>query len=305
LLLALVQRAQGPDSSLKSFTFHCDDPAYDETPWVKRLLAGTRHPALFCRLTAEEVPSLAAEIQAMQDEPFGGLPTLGMAKVHQRARQEGITVLLDGNGLDEGWAGYEYYHHASQVDARFAPVQGSKDPSTRPECLTGEFAALAMPAGFPECPNDPVAALQCRDLRLAKLPRALRFADRVSMMYGRELREPFLDHRTVELGMRQPADRKLREGQGKYLPRKVAARLLPQSVQEAPKRPVQTPQREWLRGPLRTWATAAIEAALAGAGRDWLQGDSVRAEWDGYCAGKGDNSLYVWQWISLGLLLGA
>lgn len=303
LLLGLIQRVQGPDSALKSFTFFCGDPAYDEVPWVEQLLARTRHAALFCRLRAEEVPSLATRVQRCQEEPFGGLPTLGMAKVHQRALQEGIVVLLDGNGLDEAWAGYEYYRHAGAVEASRAPVQGSKSPATRPECLRPEFAALASRLAVSKALTDPLLALQYRDIRFAKLPRALRFAERVSMMCSRELRSPFLDHRVMELGLRQPSAHKLRLDQGKYLPRQVAANLLPHQIRQAPKRPVQTPQREWLRGPLRPWAAACIETALAGPGSQWLRPEAVRSEWARYCSEPAENSFYIWQWISMGLSL--
>jgi asparagine synthase (glutamine-hydrolysing) len=302
LLLGLVHRIQGADSTVKTFTFYCGDPAYDELPWVEQMLTRTKHPACFCRLTAEEVPGLATRVQVSQDEPYGGLPTLGMAKVNERAVQEGVVVLLDGNGLDEGWAGYDYYQQATRVDVTRAPVQGSKDPSTRPECLKPEFAGLAQPLELPKPFGDPLRDLQYRDLRYAKIPRATRFADRVSMMFSRELRNAFLDYRIVELGLRQRPDRKLRNGHGKYLPRRIAKGILPHGVREIPKRPVQTPQREWLRGPLKPWAEGCIESALAGPGGCWLEADAIRAEWRRYCSGAYDNSYFVWQWISLGLI---
>ena len=125
------------------------------------------------------------------------------------------------------------------------------------------------------------------------------------MLFSRELREPFLDHRIVELGLRQPCHRKLRNGQGKDLVRRVAERILPHELREAPKRALQTPQREWLRGPLKPWATDCIDLALAGPAGDWFRQQTVRAEWSRYCSGASDNSFFVWQWISVGLLLGA
>jgi asparagine synthase (glutamine-hydrolysing) len=304
LLLGLVHRIQGPESAVKTFTFYCGDPNYDEVPWVEQMLERTRHPSCLCQLTAEEVPELALAVQATQDEPFGGLPTLGMSKVHQRALGEDVTVLLDGNGLDEGWAGYEYYQRAAKVNSAQAPVQGSKDPSTRADCLAQDFAAIVRRPAQRQPFADSLLNLQYRDLRYAKIPRAMRFADRVSMMSSRELREPFLDHRIIELGLRQPADRKIRNSQGKYLLRQIARNILPRGVREAPKRAVQTPQREWLRGPLRDWATDCIEAALEGAAGEWFLPDRVRAEWESYCSGASDNSFYVWQWISAGMLVG-
>lgn len=301
LLLELVHRIQGKDSAVKTFTFHCGDSTYDEVPWVQKMLAQTRHPASFCLLSAQEVPALAARVASFQDEPYGGLPTLGMAKIHERAGTEGVVVLLDGNGLDEGWAGYEYYEHASSVEAHQAPVQGSRDRATLPECLKPEFRSLAEKLCLGNPFPDPLRFLQYRDIRAAKIPKAMRFADRVSMMFSRELREPFLDHRVIELGLRQPAERKVRGGQGKWLVRRIGERLLPNRIWDAPKRPVQTPQREWLRGPLRPWLFDNVERALA-VHPDWFDASSVRAALDAFLAGRGDNSFYVWQWISTGML---
>lgn len=121
------------------------------------------------------------------------------------------------------------------------------------------------------------------------------------MRASTELREPFLDHRLFELAMRQPLERKISAGTRKQMLRKLAGRLLPQGVVEAPKRPLQTPQREWLRGELREWAGEQIEAALSGWGGNWLDAKAVRATWQAYCQGASDNSFYVWQWINLNL----
>lgn len=198
-LLGLVQKAQGPDSDVQAFTFVTGSPDYDELPWVREMLSRTRHPSIACRLSAEDVPDLAESVQAHEDEPFGGIPTLAYARLFERARQEGVVVLLDGQGLDEQWAGYDYYRTAD--DSGVAPiVQGVSGSPVRPECLTPEFRALAQPLE-PECPfPDALRNLQYRDVSRTKIPRALRFNDRVSMRASTELREPFLDHRLMELG---------------------------------------------------------------------------------------------------------
>jgi asparagine synthase (glutamine-hydrolysing) len=302
LLLGLIHRLQGPSSEIKTFTFVCGDPLYDETPWVRQILAKTRHSACFCQLNPMDVQEITAKVQFYQDEPFGGLPTLGMVKVHECARTEGVTVLLDGNGMDEAWCGYEYYARANAIDAAIGPVQGSRSASTRPDCLTPEFASLVRPFAAAKPFGDPLRDLQYRDLRHAKIPRAMRFADRVSMMFSRELREPFLDHRIVELGLRQPAERKIRDGQDRWLLRRLSAPFVPEGVRQATKRPLQTPQREWLRGPLREWADERVAEALAAYGGTWLDVDTVQTAWQDYCNNESDNSFYIWQWISLGML---
>lgn len=301
ILLALVREARATAAPATAFTFVTGDPDYDELPWVRRMLDGTPHELVVCSLSATEVPALAAAAYESQQEPYGGLPTLAYASLFQRAREHGILVLLDGQGLDEQWAGYDYFAHAERGEAPI--VQGTAGSPVRTACLLEEFAAMAEPtlseAPFP----DALRNLQYRDIRRTKLPRALRFNDRVSMGASTELREPFLDHRLVELAWRQPAAHKVVRGQGKWLLRRFGEQVLPADAAFAPKRPLQTPQREWLRGPLRGWATDCIEAALRGYGDSWLDAAAVRREWQAYLAGAADTSYFVWQWIMLGHLV--
>jgi asparagine synthase (glutamine-hydrolysing) len=296
-LLGLVQKVQGEESEVKAFTFVTGDPAYDELPWVRAMLERTHHPSIECRLSAAEVPDLAEQVQHHQDEPFGGLPTLAYARVFEQARAEGVIVLLDGQGMDEQWAGYDYYASGSG-----STVQGVSSRATRPECLQADFRNLSRGLASQTAFADSLRNLQYRDIRHTKIPRALRFSDRVSMRSSTELREPFLDHRLVELAFRQASERKIYNGTSKWLLRRIAGGLLPYAVVEAPKRPLQTPQREWLRGPLREWAEGQIEVALSTRGGDWLEARAVRNQWQAYCAGDSDNSFFIWQWISIGLL---
>ncbi|MGA7730304.1 MAG: asparagine synthase (glutamine-hydrolyzing) [Chloroflexia bacterium] len=303
-LLGLVHAVRGADDDVTAFTFATGDPRYDELPWVSRMLEHTRHPSVICRLSPEGVPALAESVQGYEDEPFGGLPTLAYSLLFAQARSQGVIVLLDGQGMDEQWAGYDYYaRHGGAANGRgMGQLQGSATSFVQPECLTPEFRAMSV-AWEPPAPfADPLRDMQYRDARYTKIPRALRFNDRASMRSSIELREPFLDHRLFELALRQPSDRKIRDGVHKWMLRRVAGELLPGGVVEAPKRPLQTPQREWLRGPLRDWAGDCIEQGLAAYGGDWLRPEAVRAVWREYVDGGSDNSFYVWQWISLGLM---
>lgn len=302
ILLGLVQALQGAESEVKAFTFATGNPQYDELPWVEKMLARTRHPSVICRLEPEDVPALAQSVQAYQDEPFGGLPTLAYARLFEEARAEGVIVLLDGQGMDEQWAGYDYYLPSMNGSAANL-IQGTKEKPVKPECLVPEFRALAEAFTPPQPFPDRLRNLQYRDARYTKIPRALRFNDRVSMRSSTELREPFLDHRLFELSLRQPPERKIMNGTRKVMLRQMARQLLPQGVIEAPKRPLQTPQREWLRDALREWASERIEGGLAAFGGMWLDRDAVRAAWREYCEGTHDNSFYIWQWISLGLII--
>ncbi|MDH3709642.1 MAG: asparagine synthase (glutamine-hydrolyzing) [Cyclobacteriaceae bacterium] len=303
ILLGMVDHIFGAESDIRVFTFATGDPNYDETPWVRQMLQHTGHPHEICTLTPDEIPQLALDIQSHQDEPFGGFPTLAYSKIFKKARSMGIKVLLDGQGLDEQWAGYDYYGRLSKPLTKgvLGPVQGSADSPVRPDCLIPEFLDKAMVFEPPTVFQDPLLNAQYKDARFTKIPRALRFNDRISMMYSTELREPFLDHRLFELAFMQPSDRKIRDGVHKWLLREIGSKLLPRGVVEAPKRPVQTPQREWLRGPLAGWVDNCLLTLDKEIGGDWLNMDQVRGHWNRYQQGESDNSFYIWQWINLAL----
>ena len=301
ILLGLVGAIQGPESDVKAFTFVTGDPTYDELPWVQGMLAQTHHPSIVCRLNADEVPALAGSVQHYEDEPFAGLPTLAYARLFEQARAAGVIVLLDGNGMDEQWAGYDYYLSALR-GRKAGLVQGTRQPTVIEASLVPDFRSRAESFAMPKSAADPVRNLQIRDLAYTKIPRATRFNDRISMRSSTELREPFLDHRLVELALRQPVERKLQGETRKWMLRQIGHQLIPSGIVEAPKRPLQTPQREWLRGPLAEWADACIENALAEFGGVWLEPEKVRSAWQAYRSGQGDNSFYIWQWISLSLL---
>lgn len=299
-LLGLVHAVQGADSDVKAFTFTTGDENYDELPWVKEMLAKTNHPLIISELSPEEVPELAAAVQYSQDEPFGGIPTLAYAKLFEIARKNGVIVLLDGNGMDEQWAGYDYYNSALNENSP-GFIQGTKEKSVRPDCLTDELRHLAETFEFPNVFTDKVRNLQYRDTRFTKIPRAMRFNDRISMRSSTELREPFLDHRLFELALRQPTERKISNGARKKMLREISSKLLPEKLSGSPKRALQTPQREWLRGKLKDWADVQIKNAVSGDFEHWFEKDAVLNSWEKYCQGESDNSFYIWQWIDIGL----
>src|SRR5262245_61024631 len=137
-LLGLVQNVQGVESDVKAFTSITGDARYDELIWCRQMLEHTKHPSIVCPLSPDEVPALASSVQYHQDEPFAGLPTLTYATIFERARADGVIVLLDGQGMDEQWGGYDYYT-AALGGRSPAIVQGTKESPVRPDCLLPRF----------------------------------------------------------------------------------------------------------------------------------------------------------------------
>jgi asparagine synthase (glutamine-hydrolysing) len=103
--------------------------------------------------------------------------------------------------------------------------------------------------------------------------------DRASMSVALESRAPFLDHRVVEFAARLPLSFKVRQGQSKWLLRRVLRRYVPDALVEGPKRGFLVGFGAWLRGPLREWAEALLtETRLRSDG--FLDAAEVRAKWN-------------------------
>lgn len=297
LLLALVNKTQAVDN-IKAYTFYTGDHRYDELPWVEKMIAQTKNPLQKVQFSAVEVEKYAEMVSSFQEEPFGGIPTLAYAKIFEQAGQDGVKVLLDGQGMDEQWAGYDYYLSNSG-----AAIQGTgKSISFKPNVLQEDFRNLAEKPNYTQPFSNRLQNLQYRDLFYTKIPRALRFNDRISMAFSTELREPFLDYRLVELAFSLPENFKIRNGVSKFLLREIANEIVPKNIRLAPKRPLQTPQREWLGEDLKDFVGRQLSALKKSKFQDYFDHKQIQKEWTNYQNGEMQNSFFIWQWINFSLL---
>jgi asparagine synthase (glutamine-hydrolysing) len=299
LLLALVNQFE-EKKNISAYTFFTGDDRYDELPWVEKMIAATNNPLKKLKFTAEEVPAKASFINKSQDEPYGGIPTLAYSKIFEQAQKDGVKVLLDGQGMDEQWAGYDYYLQGADPKKTIQGL-GNKSPF-RPDVLTREFAALAEKPVYPHPFDNDLQNKQYRDLFYTKIPRALRFNDRISMAYAVELREPFLDYRLVEFAFAQPPEFKIHEGEQKYMLRELLKPLVPKDISYAPKRPLQTPQREWLGNELSGFTGEHLNKLKHSPAAAWFDFDEMQKEWQAYKAGDNESSFHIWQWVNASLL---
>jgi len=265
------------------------------------MISTTNKPLNRVKFTAKEVEKSAELIVKLQDEPCGGIPTLAYSKIFEQAKKDNIKVLLDGQGMDEQWAGYDYY--LKEVDSQNT-IQGvGKNSPFRPKFLSEKLRSLAEKPSYPEPFDNDLQNKQFRDLFYTKIPRALRFNDRISMAYSTELREPFLDHRLVEFAFAQPPEFKIHKGVQKYMLREILKSLAPKDISFAPKRPLQTPQREWLGQELKEWVKTNLENLKHSKNQDWFDYKEIEKEWKLYLNGNQESSFHIWQLVNAAMLL--
>lgn len=279
-------------SLINAYTFYTDNPDYDELPWVEAMIVKTNNPFKKVLLQSNEVPAFAQKMEWQQDEPYGGIPTLAYAKIFEQARKDEVLVLLDGQGMDEQWAGYDYYTQENE-----ATIQGVVDSPFKINMLSDSFLAKAEKPMYPKPFEDTILNKQYRDLFYTKIPRALRFNDRISMTFSTELREPFLDYRLVEFAFSLPLDFKIKGGVTKLMLREIASEYLANDLVFAPKRPLQTPQREWLAEDLSVWVGKCFETIQNSKYATWFNKTELKNELQHFFKGNSQSSFHIWQCI--------
>ncbi len=152
--------------------------------------------------------------------------------------------------------------------------------------------ADAITPAVPPLP-DTVSRLIYRDM-VGYLPGDILVKlDRASMAVSLEARCPFLDHRMVEFAWRLPTAVKVRDGQGKWLLRRVLARYLPKDLFERPKQGFNVPIGAWLAGPLRDWAHDLLSTARIQ--RDgFLDPQRIETCWQEHQHGQRDRAGELW-----------
>ena len=309
------------DTLDEAHLFNQDYDGYSELPWVREVAeGGILHVA---SLRSEDIEDWLMPTVRSQGEPFGGVFVCGYNALYDLAQKNGVTVLLDGNGVDEIFLGYKRYHqlyvHAAndqkEHQRRLAEFEGfwgdtAKPPAAgraidgtsglRPQAMSDHLKSEVslLPSIDVQGFDDPVRHAAAEDLLHSKIPRGLRFNDRVSMAHSRELRVPYLDHRLVEYAFGIPEEKLFTPRGTKSIFRDSLARKANSNVAYAVKRSVQSSQREWLANEWRP----TVESVLSSNSfrdRGWFDVDKTKKAYQAYLDGDSDNSFFIWQWLNL------
>jgi asparagine synthase (glutamine-hydrolysing) len=123
-------------------------------------------------------------------------------------------------------------------------------------------------------------------------------ADRASMSSALELRAPFLDEAVMEFAKSLRVEDRVRGFKTKVFLKRYARRYLPNNIVNRRKRGLSVPIGSWLRGPLKEWATAALEKGrLEQVG---IHTSAAMELFSEHCQRKADHARALWALLVLG-----
>jgi asparagine synthase (glutamine-hydrolysing) len=286
-VVATAAGFKNPLYSHKSFSAIFPGYIKDESYHIR--LVSARYQ-LESHFTAPDAATLADDFSSFMhyhEQPISTASVYAQYKVYQAAKQEQVTVLLDGQGADEVLAGYSKYIHwylqerwrsnANGISAEIKAFRNNDLPFTWsyrnlfaawfPSLTAKELTSQAQKQLLrnPYINSDFISAhldhssfykpevrklndLLAFNTNSFGLGELLRYADSNSMAHSREVRLPFLQHELVELIFSLPTSFKMQQGWTKWVLRKSMEQVLPREiVWRKEKIGFEPPQENWMK----------------------------------------------------------
>lgn len=283
-------------SKSKFQCFNVKFPQYDEYEYASSV-SGSAHLTPI-EISPQKIIDCLEFTVSAQQQPFGGLFVCAYNYLYQKAKETGLSVILDGNGADEVFLGYEKYlknlDPNSQLTVAIDGSENQTGSAMSPELY--KFPLIGIPNGHDSAEQPRNIALS--DLIHLKVPRSLRFNDHVSMAHSVELRVPFLDHKLVEFACAIPTNKLINDHSGKIILRQILSKRLGSTIAFAPKRSVQTPQREWMKSEFKDLLGDLLFSKRFSE-RGWVDPVKATKSFENFLKSDQPNSFHLWQWLNI------
>jgi asparagine synthase (glutamine-hydrolysing) len=308
---------------------------YDERPFVNEVIK--KYPNIqphFFTPSDKEIEDAFDKSMYHYDVPVNGSSYVSQHFLMKMAHDNGVRVLIDGQGADEYLAGYMHtmypmmagylknfkWLNALQLFINHSTTQklGAKEMSMlmaktlmtllkSDEYIYQFELAKVKPYLLPGHPFDGNLAFRDYSRNMAdnflynltlftSLPTLLHYCDRNSMSFGVEGRVPFLDHRLVEFVFSlSEQDRISNRAETKYIMRQSLADVLPEAIaQRKDKKGFVTPGEN-------LWLRGPLKYLLDIDYKqmDWLDKNKLSVMVEDYKKGSNANAKYVWRLAAL------
>lgn len=233
----------------------------DESYFATKVAQSTNLDLKVVEPTEDDFFSSLNSVIELHEEPFSGVSIFMQYFVFEEAKRVGCTVMLDGQGGDETFLGYERYYlptlkylttkdkirllknitkytylNYRQVlvylmfyNFPSLYVLGTK---MRRKLIKGKYLRIGMLRKLSKNLSvyKDINKLQQNELFHTVLPHLLKVEDKNSMFHSVESRLPFLDYKLIETLFSVDNKLKVKDGWTKYLMRKMVTHKLPDEI---------------------------------------------------------------------------
>jgi asparagine synthase (glutamine-hydrolysing) len=275
-------------NGLHAFTAANNSPL-DERKWAEQMIAHTNATWHVSELNSQQLIEALPQLIYHQDIPLLSTSTFAQSSVMKSAAEHNIKILIDGQGGDELFAGYQIFYPTFFKElfwtGRWALFlrewkQLGNSPSSKKYILKqwlkdligylpvkAQIAiakktnpSLAYLRQVPAPDKKRFASLQahlayfCQEHELKSL---LRWEDRCSMQYSIESRTPFADDaELLQTSRSLQAKNLINNGWSKFILRKALDKELPNTISwRRDKKGFSVPESDWLMQTAHYWKT--------------------------------------------------
>lgn len=290
----------------------------DERQFIDAVVSRTGVDAQFTYPTGDTLFSDLDHLIYTQDEPFVSTSMYASYCVMKLAHENGVRVLLDGQGADEILCGYRkarvYYikrlmhemklgRAAKEIFYYLPYMRKGKNVSLSADLnmirqfmgktSSSDIRHRYLESGFSDrtltSSYENNERFLLNDFDRIVLPALLRYVDRNSMAFSIEDRLPFLDYRLVEYAMNLPLNAKISDGYSKALMRKALD--MPDIIRSRrDKIGFYTPENSWIASHSDQYKVV-FEASDFRSGK-YIDRQKITDDWDRLTRGKDDIGLF-------------
>lgn len=305
-----------------------ENKKYDEQEYIDAVVEKAKciNHKIFPDLT--DLYKQLSKIVWHQDEPFGSTSVFAQWSVFKKAREENITVMLDGQGADEILAGYHSYYGVylwelikkGEFKKLNSEIKGVKSlglysngfivkeiiknavplpvwltikklGKKEKDCISYTYQSTKHTAD--DISFSSVQQMSYSQVVSSNLPMLLHFEDRDSMAFSIEARVPFLDYRLAQFIYNLPASEKISNGITKSVLRRAMQNVLPAKVlNRKDKMGFVTPEAVWVKeysAQLRSDLEKAVTTS------NGFINKNIVAKFDNVVAGREAFDFTVWR----------
>lgn len=283
---SIVASIAQTNKSIPTFSARFDHFIKDEGPYIELVSKHFQTKQHNKRITASDFEEQFDRLLYFQDEPFQSGSIFAQYCVYETAKNEGVKVVIDGQGADELLGGYDKdfavyarelqinkkdfqqfvarinAHHGISIQLDKTALFAIKYPKTYQLAVSIKNriwskipTGISTPFYAKYAPQKPVffrhkslkSSLK-HELTIQGLPKLLRFADRNAMAHSVESRLPFLSPELVAFVFQLNSDFFIHQGWSKALLRSAMKQVLPEKIhQRQDKIGFEAPHYQWLK----------------------------------------------------------